>query len=238
MTDAVKPPHPDDEFVMDPTFDEGDNEFKLIPDPNIEIEDDDETDAGFPQSPEFLEAVRKGQLGQYDYTMFESWRVVLRQFITVCEAGLSMPLADGLMRQWPWLRYTDLETYLNARKVYLQEAIRVLEAQFPKPEEELFQENVDDFIIHKDAYIDVIVAWTRLTNRWTAAWDRIPLQAQSRKAVMHAVTADVSATLINPQTGLIENIRNLAGFHEAMTEEDGEDLVFRINAEVDETDVR
>ncbi|QOC56138.1 hypothetical protein SEA_ZHENGYI_46 [Microbacterium phage Zhengyi] len=224
----------EDEFVVDAPFDQGDDSFKLIPDPNIELEDED----AFPQSPEFLEAVRKGQAGQYDHTMFESWRVVLQQFVSVCDYGITMPLADGILRQWPWLKYADLVPYLAYRKTFLEEAIRVLEAQFPKPEEELFKENVDDFVVHKDAYIDVIVAWTRLSNRWVASWDAVSPQAQSKKAVLHAVISDLSALLINPNNGLVENLKNLAGFHETMTEDDGEDLIFRINAEVDETDVR
>ncbi|QKY80406.1 hypothetical protein SEA_PABST_48 [Microbacterium phage Pabst] len=233
MTEENKAPEEDsNEFVAAPDFEAGDNGFSLPE--GIEYE----TDPEFPQSPEFLEAARKAQVGQYDHTMFESWRVVLRQMISVCEAGITMPFADGILRQWPWLRYADLEGYLLSRKRYLEEAIEVLEAQFPKAEEELFQENVDDFVEHKDAYIDVIVAWTRLSNRWTAAWDAIPVKSNSRKALMHAVVADVSALLINPKNGLIENLRNLAGFHDVMTEADGEDLIYRINAEVDETDVR
>ncbi|QQO39337.1 hypothetical protein SEA_CRUNCHYBOI_51 [Microbacterium phage CrunchyBoi] len=222
-----------DEFVEGPELEVEDNGFKLPDD----FEYDDEGEA-FRKSPEFLDAVSKAEKGQYDHTMFESWRVVLRQMISVCEAGITMPFADGLLRQWPWLRYVDLEPYLRYRKTYLQEAISVLEAQFPKPEAELFAENVNDFVVHKDAYLDVIVAWTRLSNRWTDAWDKISVQNQNRKALMHAVTADVSALLINPRSGLIENLRNLAGFHDVMTDADGEDLIFRINAPVDETDVR
>ncbi|QJD52793.1 hypothetical protein SEA_UNPHAZED_49 [Microbacterium phage Unphazed] len=225
-----------DEFVEDAAFDAGDDGFKLPSDPSIQYEEDD--DVAFPRTPEFLEAQRKGQTGQYDHTMFESWRVVLRQFIMVCEHGVTMPLADGILRQWPWLRYSDLPTYLILRKSYLEEAIAVLEAQFPKPENELFQENVNDFVIHKDAYMDVIVAWTRLSNRWVAAWDKVDIKSQARKGTMHAAVSDVTALLINKNSGLVENLRNLYGFHENMTEEDGQELIARINAELDETDVR
>ncbi|QDF16999.1 hypothetical protein HWC33_gp46 [Microbacterium phage TinyTimothy] len=222
-----------DEFVADPAFDAGDDGFKL-PDPDIEYEDDE----AFPRTPEFLEAQRKASTQQYDHTMFESWRVVLQQFVMVAEHGITLPLADGILRQWPWLRYADLTSYLQYRAVYLKEAIRVLEAQFPKPEAELFQEAEDDFIRHKESYIDVIVAWTRLTNRWVDIWDKVDPKSQSKKGVLHAVTSDLSALLINKELGLIENLRNLHGFNENMTEEDGQELIARINAPTDETDVR
>lgn len=195
--------------------------------PSIEdIEADD-----FQNSPEFQEAVRNAQLGQYEHTIFEIWADILDAAIEQVSGPVTIALADGLLRQWPWLSYADLPGYLTARKKLVQQALDTLIAQFPKPGELLFQENVDDWEIHKDAYIDVIVAWTRLSNVWSTEWESTALQDPS-KGLMHAAVADATSLLINPSTGLVEQLRNLAGF--LITEEESESIRTRILGEDDE----
>jgi len=196
-------------------------------DDTIEIENPEE----FVDSPEFKDAVRRAQEGQFDHTLFEMWADMLAEAIHQTEQGISMPLADGLLRQWPWLRYLDLPEYVAYRRTYLQKAKQVLEAAYPKPAELLFLENEDDFELHKEGYIDVIVGWTRLSNELTAMWDTVPLKDR-KKGVIHAAVADVSAFLINPNNGLVEYIKNLAHFE--MTEEEGAAMIARINGASDE----
>ena len=223
-----------DEFVPAPDFEfsTDEEEFTVPVDPDIEYESAEE----FQRSPEFVEAVRKGQLGQFDHTMFEAWENVIQGFISVCERGITMPLADGLLRQWSFLRFSDIEGYLVSRQRKLEEALETLRRCYPKPAEDLFKENVEDFRLHKDAYIDVAVAWTRMSNRWVAVWDAIPLKNHGQKAVQMAVVSDLTALFINPERGLVENLRNLADFHDIMTEEDAAKMLDRINAPEDETD--
>ena len=194
--------------------------------PSIDIETEDLQD-----SPEFQDAVRNAQLGQYEHTLLEIWTDILDGAIEQVSGPLTIALADGLLRQWPWLSYADLPGYLSTRKTLLQEALNTLVKQFPKPVEVLFQENVDDWEIHKDTYVDVIVEWTRLSNSWSAQWEALALQ-DPKKGLMHAAVADATSLLINPSTGLVEQLRNLAGF--LITEEESGEIQARLIGEDDE----
>lgn len=217
------PEETQNEEIIEEDLEAFSDEFTL--DPLIELDED-------MKDSEFLrEAIKNAENGQYSHTMFEAWENVLDMAVESVDKGLSIPVADGLMRQWPWLRYTDLPMYLSYRKSMLQEAKLVLQSCYPKPQELLFEENVGDWEEHKESYLDVIVAWTRLSNTWTSRWDAIPLNKPA-KGVMHAVVSDMAALLINPRTGLVENIRNLHGFE--VSDEEGEEMIARINEVEDE----
>ena len=196
----------------------------VLEDPDIEVEGSDE----FPITQEMI---NKAGSGQFDSTMFEMWDQGLDRAIFQTEQPMSIPLAHSLLKQWTWLRYKDLDQYNKSRLKKLKEAKEVLHACFPKPVELLFQENENDWEIHRDAYIDVIVEWTRLSNKWEAAWGEIPL-TRVDKGIEHATVVDITALLINPNFGLVESIRELAGFD--ITEEDRASIEARINGVSDE----
>lgn len=200
-------------------------DIPVIDDPDIELDD------GLQENPQLREAIRNAQLGQYEHTLFEMWEDILDEAIRQVSNGVSIPLADGLLRQWPWLRYKDLPQYLTERRKLLEEAKTLLQQCYPKPAELLFQENNGDWEEHKDAYIDVIVAWTRASNAWAEQWDLIPL-SRPDKGIMHAVIADMTTLLIHPSKGLAEQMQNLAGFD--ITESDSEALSNRIAGVDDE----
>ena len=201
---------------------------------NIElptIPDDIEVDDDIQDSPDFREAVRKATVGEYDHTLFEMWEDVLEEAKRQVSGNVSIPLANGLLRQWPWLTFKHLPDYFKARAKMIDEAIEVLKSCYPKPQELLYQENANDWNLHKDEYIDVIVAWTQLSNHWSDQWEEIPMNRPD-KAYMHAAVADMVALLVNPNTGLAEQMRNLANFQ--ITEEESEALQKRINGVDDE----
>lgn len=197
-----------------------------------EIEEEITADDDFPNSPEFQEAVRRAQSGQYEHTLFEMWDEVLDKAIAQATPDrVTIPLADGLMRQWPWLDFKHLPGYLKERKALLEEAQEVLRGCFPKPAELLFLENEDDWTRHKDAYMAVIVEWTKLCNVWSDRWEQTALTHHSKGYLM-AATADATSLVLNPTHGLIENMRNLAGFE--ITDEEGAQIQALIHGTVDE----
>ena len=201
---------------------------------NIElptIPDDIEVDDDIQNTPEFQEAVRKAQLGQYEHTLFEMWEDILHEAKLQASGAVSIPLANGILRQWPWLSFKHLPDYFRERLRMLDEALEVLQTCYPKPKELLFQENVGDWEAHKDAYIDAIAAWTQLSNHWSDQWEEIPMNRPD-KAYKHAAVADMVSLLVNPSTGLVEQLRNLADFQ--ITSEESEALQKRINGVDDE----
>lgn len=177
------------------------------------------------------EALRNAQLGQYENTMFKMWDEFLQGAIRQASDPLTIPFADQVLRQWPWFKYYDIPVYLTYRQQFLQEALDVLRGCYPRPMEELNLENVDDWKRHKDEYLNVVVEWTRLSNRWASKWYDTPLNKPA-KAILHGVVSDVTALLINPKNGLVENLRNLADFH--VSDDEGRILAMRGMMESDD----
>ena len=174
-------------------------------DPSIELEDE------FQDSPEFRAALRNAQVGQYEHTLFEMWEDILFEAKRQIDGVVTIPLANGLLRQWPWMSMKDIPKYFKVRTRLLDEALEVLYAQFPKDKTELYTENVDDWPRHRDYYLDVVVEWTKLVNLWSDRWEELPL-THSDKAIEMAAISDTTALIVNPSTGLAEQIQNLAGF--------------------------
>ncbi|UQT01731.1 hypothetical protein SEA_MORRILL_46 [Microbacterium phage Morrill] len=204
-------------------------ELPVIEDLPEEIEVEQELQ----DTPEYQAAMRSAQTGQYDHTLLQMWEEILTEASLQVSGVVTLPLADGLLRQWPWLRYKDLPQYFQTRHKMLQEALEVLRLQYPsdKSREELFAENVDDWELHKDIYLDVTVAWTQLANHWSDQWEEIPLH-RGDKGILHASVADTTALLINPNSGLVEQMRNLAGF--VISPEESAKMQARINGVEDE----
>jgi hypothetical protein len=176
-------------------------------------------------------ANRAAATGQYENTMFEMWKMYLEGAIHEVSSPLTIPVADGVLRQWPWFKYHDLDAYRSTRKAYLNAALDALFLAYPKDEDVLFRENEQDWLRHKKDYIEVIVRWTRLVNKWTVQWMEIALN-KPQKYIQHAVISDIAAMLINPQYGLVENLRNLADFN--ITDEEGQELARRGSIEDDD----
>ena len=181
------------------------------------------------EADDLSEAVKKAETGRFDHTLFEIWESILEEALLQSQT-LTIPYADALLRQWPWLRYPDLDKYLEIRSVFIREATDTLRSCYPEDKtiEQLFSENEDDWTYHKDIYLDIIVAWTRLCNAWAEVWKN----SDTDRPVFHAAVSDMTALLINPQMGLVENVRNLAGFE--ISEEDGAALTERIKDTEDE----
>ena len=176
----------------------------------------------------FEDAMRTAESGQYEHTLFQMWESMLDEGVMMTENGVSIPAADSILRSWPWLKYEELDTYMDNRRLLLLETKEALQSCYPKPTELLFQENVDDWTVHKDAYLDVIVAWTHLTNRWAEDWAEIPIIVPL-KGIQHAVIADTTALILG-RDGFIEQMRNLHGFD--ITDEEGAELTKRLVGEV------
>lgn len=191
---------------------------------DLPVIEDFETD-DLNSDPGLQDAIRRASLGQYDHTLFEMWEDILNEAKAQVSGNVTIMFANGLIRQWPWLTFKDIGHYFTARHNMLVEALESLEACFPKPAELLYQENEDDWALHKDAYIDVIVAWSQLANNWNDQWENLPLD-HPLKGVRMAAVADMSALLVNPSTGLIENMSNLAGFD--ISEEETVELQKRV----------
>lgn len=198
-------------------------------DPDIELEEPTNP----MESPEMQEVMANAQTGKFGTTMFQMWDETLQVAINQAKAPLSVSVALGLLRDYPWLRHKDLPMYLAERIKMLEEAQAVLRKCYPKPAEELFQENENDWVEHEAAYHSVLVGWTRASDRWHKRWEAIPLHRPD-KGILHAVVLDASALIIHPKVGLFTNVREMAGF----TFSDAQHAVnqTRIHAETDWTD--
>ena len=189
-----------------------------------ELNDQDATPEEIANDPDFQDAVRKAQAGEYDHTLFEMWEDMIDKSVEATFGLLTIPVADSIMRQWPWLNYADIEGYLLSRRRRLIETKESLQEAYPKPQELLFQENENDWEIHKESYIDVIFNWTVLTNSWAAEWAEMPI-SDPAKAIEHAAISDVSMLITGPD-GYITQMQHLANFE--VTNEEGEALNARI----------
>jgi hypothetical protein len=198
-------------------------------DPDI-IEDDENNPMN---APGMADAMEKAQTGQFESTMFQMWDETLQIAINQASEPLSVSVALGLLRDYPWLRHKDLPMYLKERIGMLEEAQRVLRKCFPKPAEELYLENKDDWTEHEAAYHSVLVGWTRASNRWHRRWEAIPLHRPD-KGILHAVVLDASSLIIHPQVGLFTNVREMAGFAFSDAQHNANQV--RIAAERDWTD--
>ena len=181
--------------------------------------------------PEFAQAFRNAQNGEFATTLFEQWDVTLTQLIDDIQKPMSMTFADAVMRQWPWLTYEGVKLYQEAHQVRLQSILDALRECYPKPAKHLFKENVADWEKHKPAYLDVLVAWTKLSSTWPDEWQSIPLDDLLGKGAEQA-SITVATALLLSDNGLIENIRNLAGYE--ITDEEGAELDERISGVSDE----
>lgn len=184
-------------------------EMETEPDLIEEIVEDDDNNPM--NQPGMAEAMEKAQTGQYESTMFQMWDETLQIAINQAKAPLSVSVALGLLRDYPWLRHKDLPMYLSERVKALEEARRILQKCYPKDAIELYAENQNDWELHEEAYHSVLVGWTRASNRWHRRWEAIPL-SRGDKGILHAVVLDASALIIHPQMGLFTNVREMAGF--------------------------
>lgn len=160
---------------------------------------------------QYRTAVQNAAAGQYETTILEMWEKIIDTAIGQATAGVSIPVADGLLRQWPWLEYKHLPKYLTARVKMLDEAKSILLALLGDDRDSIYKENEGDWQLHKDLYISVFVEWQRVCNRWTDDWEKISLHVVD-KGIMHAAIADMCSLLINERSGLLEYMTNLAGY--------------------------
>lgn len=168
--------------------------------------------------PEFQDAVQSAQTGIFEHTLFEIWEHQINELIALNSGKLEIPFVDSVLRQWPWLSYTDVQKYRDYRGELLQEFKDALQSSYPKPQELLFQEAEDDWADHKEAYLEVICQWTALAQNWENNWDVIPA-SNPAKGILHAAIADMMV-LVGGPNALAENLRDLKGFE--IQESDGE----------------
>jgi hypothetical protein len=177
----------------------------------------------------FEEAVRKAASGQFEHTLFEMWEQAIQTGIRGLQSPLNLPTANSILRSWPMLKFKDIKTYLHRREVRMAETLDVLQGVYGDNKERIFTENVDDWAVHKDLYIDTIVVWTELTNTWAEEW--MEMEESPDKIVEMAVIIDMQSLLMEGE-GFISQMRDLHGFN--ITEEEGENITKRLIGVSDE----
>jgi hypothetical protein len=190
-------------------------EEALAADPTLEVDEPTPFDPSAFESDEemaemFAEAQRKAALKQYDNTFFEIFREQLGQSLKATEGEMTVEVADSILKAWPHLRYVDLEMYLSFRKRILQSLIDDLESTYPKKQEKLFTENVDDWRLHRKAYIELMILWTVRNNLMHKEYAGYKFNDR-RKAVFHCVAADMTYITLGPD-GMIQKFEFLADF--------------------------
>jgi len=187
-----------------------------IKDPTIEVEDLKPFDPSLTVPPEFeteefmQNAIRNSERRQYDHTFFEIFEDQIMGYLEPTEQPLTIGVAHSIMTSWPWFRYSDIEMYLVYRKRMLKEVLAELEASYPKPREELFKENVDDWQHHREAYLELMARWAALNNKWSDEWAKLKL-TDRKKAILHAVVADLAYLTVSDD-GMIGKFQYLVDF--------------------------
>ena len=177
---------------------------------------------------EFEEAVRNATLGQFEHTLFEMWEDMLTQGVRGTESRININTANSILRSWPWIKMRELPQYLATRGRLLQEALDVLQTVYGDDKETIFRENVEDWQLHRELYIDTIIVWTRLTNYWAEEWQDIPLGKPDKGTALAAIM-DITAQIMG-ENGYIAQMQNLYEFH--ISNDEGEEITRRILNEV------
>jgi len=181
--------------------------------------------------PDFAEAMRNATAGEYSTTLFQMWEETLDLLIKDIQLPMSLGFADAMLRQWPWLNYEGVKLYQERHLIRLTGIKDVLVSCYPKPAKFLFKENVADWDKHKEAYKNLLVAWTRLTDSWVEDWNAIPLDQPLLKGAEQA-SIQLSTTMLISQNGFLEQIRHLSGYE--ISDEEGAEMDERITAVDDE----
>jgi hypothetical protein len=176
---------------------------------------------------DFAEAIRRAESGQFEHTLFEMYEDMIQQGIKGLQGPLNLPTANSILRSWPMIKFSELRLYLKRRETRLQEAYQTLQDIYDGKKEQIFLENVDDWEVHKDLYIDLIVEWTKLTNEWAEQW--MTMSDNRSKVVEMAVLMDLQAVILGEE-GFVTQMRNLYGFN--ITEDEGAEITRRLVDEV------
>ena len=160
---------------------------------------------------ELQQAFRNAQTGQYEHTFFEIFEDQLEGSLVATEAELTVEVADSILKAWPWLRYVDLEMYLAYRSRMLRQLLVALaESYSPRDRDQLFKENVDDWKLHRKEYMELMVLWTVINNKWTKEYQALKFNDR-KKAVLHCVIADLTYITLGPE-GMLEKFQYIAHF--------------------------
>jgi len=179
--------------------------------------------------PDFQRAMANAQKKQYDHTFFEIFEDQIEGVLFATKSDLSVEVVDSILRQWPWFKYYDVEPYIIYRVRMLEEALHELRESFPKPREVLFKENIDDWQLHREAYMDLMVRWTALNNRWGIEWGKLRFNDKKR-SILHAAVADLVYLTLGPE-GMIEKFQYLVDFDNPefmVTDKEREEMQVRI----------
>lgn len=175
---------------------------------------------------EFQDALKSLNSGEYEHTMLEAWKVTLEGMIGGIKEKITMRVANDIVRSFPWLTHADVPAYVQLKLRRVEQILEELLASFPEDKtiEELFSENENDWLEHKDIYLEIIARWTNLARTWEDQWDELEFR-DSMKALLHAVVSDV-ITLIAGGNALVNNIKELSNFE--IDEADGAWLQKRV----------
>lgn len=155
------------------------------------------------------EAMRNAEKGIFKHTLLEAWLHSLNMLAQSNDGPLDIETASAILSNYPWLKHDDLQQYRVDRRARFLQAIEVLEGILGTEEHKakLFSENIDDWNLHVDYYLQVIAGWHMLTQSWAKTWSE-----KKPHRVTHATIVDVSTQLINDEIGLISGIKTLANF--------------------------
>jgi len=176
---------------------------------------------------DFAEAIRRAEAGQFEHTLFEMYEDMIQQGMKGLQGPVNLPTANSILRSWPMIKFSELKLYLRRREIRLAETYDTLQELYDGKKEKIFLENVDDWEEHKQLYIDLIVAWTQLTNDWAEEWMNLP--DNRLKVVEMAVLMDLQAVILGEE-GFVTQMRNLYGFN--ITDEEGAEITRRLVEEV------
>jgi hypothetical protein len=215
-------------------------EEALVADPALEVDEQLPFDpSALPEellnNELFMEAAKRAHTGQYQHTFFEVFEDQLEGSVAATEAELTVEVADSILKAWPWLRYVDLELYLVYRSRMLRELLSALVETYPLDREVLFAQNADDWKLHREAYMELMVQWTAINNKWTKEYQGLRL-GDRKKAILHCVIADLTYITLGPD-GMVEKFKYIAFFDHpdwAITKEESDKMQARIKELSDE----
>lgn len=157
------------------------------------------------------ETIKNAETKEYGTTLLEQWDKLLQLAIEQTTRPMILNYADAFMRQWPQIDYVRLPEYLTARGDLLKQVHDRLLDAYPKDKDELYLENENDWLEHEDLYLDIYIRWHKLSREWFDWWMKLDFEA-SEKPIYHAAIADISDLMLNPRTGLLQEMSSLANW--------------------------
>lgn len=202
----------------------------IEPDENIELPTEPTTEQILSGGdPEMEERFKNAGRGKYEHTLIEIWEDTLRRELEGYSDQASLDTYEQFLRNWPWLKYSDVEPARRLMITLTQEGLDALDAGVkyileddPRTLEEVMASHETDWVDNSKYYLEIVARWSALMIAWGERW---AYTSMTLRPTLHVAIGIACARLVG-QHGLVEQMKHIANFQS--TDEDQTALGLRI----------